>query len=98
MKESEKKLTYLWIQWADERTQYLWINTPPHQWPMKPSDGCNNSKLACHPNSPSYVGKPYIILGFLDTVDVMLLCLSPIFGSTIIHGYHSEENWKVYKS
>ena len=36
---------------------------------MKPKDGCKSSNDACHPNSPSRVGKPNIILGFL-VVDV----------------------------
>lgn len=54
---------------ATALTQYLWIKTPPHQWPIKPSDGCKSSSEACHPNSPSRVEKPYMIFGFL-VVDV----------------------------
>lgn len=59
-------LTYLWIQWALDTTQYLFISTPPHQWPIKPSDGWSSSRDACQPNSPSRVGKPCMILGCLD--------------------------------
>lgn len=81
-----KTLTYLWIQWALLSTQYLWINTPPHQCPMNPSDGCNSSKLACQPNSPSLAGEPNIILGFLD-IDAVTLRLSEILVSvkSVIH-------------
>jgi hypothetical protein len=50
------------------------MRTPPHQCPMKPSDGWKSSSEACQPNSPSRVGKPNIILGFL-VVDVVMLVL-----------------------
>lgn len=53
------------MQCALDSTQYLCISTPPHQWPMKPKDGCRSSSEACQPNSPSRVGNPNIILGFL---------------------------------
>jgi hypothetical protein len=66
------------MQCALERTQYLVSRTPPHQCPMKPRDGCKSSNEACQPNSPSLVGNPNMILGFL-VVDVgsavMLLLL-----------------------
>jgi hypothetical protein len=32
---------------------------------MKPKDGCKSSNEACQPNSPSLVGNPNMILGFL---------------------------------
>lgn len=68
-------ITHLWMQCALESTQYLWISTPPHQCPMKPSDGCKSSSDACQPNSPSRVGKPNMIFGFLVVdVAVMLRC------------------------
>lgn len=68
-RQSDYCITYLWMQCALERTQNLFISTPPHQWPMKPSEGCKSSSDACQPNSPSRVGKPNMILGFL-VVDV----------------------------
>lgn len=61
--------TNLCMQWALDKIQNWWISTPPHQWPMKPSDGCINSSDACQPNSPSLVAKPNMILAFLS-VDV----------------------------
>jgi hypothetical protein len=48
---------------------------------MKPMDGCKSSSDACQPNSPSRVGKPNMIFGFLvvkvadDAVDVVVVLL-----------------------
>lgn len=56
--------TYLWTQWAADRIQLWWMSTPPHQWPMKPSTGCNNCSEACHGNSPSSDSLPIIIRPF----------------------------------
>lgn len=56
-------------------TQYLWIKTPPHQCPINPNEGCNSSNDACHLNSPSLVGVPYIIFGFRDAFELIVLLL-----------------------
>lgn len=72
---------------ATALTQYLWIKTPPHQWPIKPSDGCKSSSEACHPNSPSRVEKPYMIFGFLvvdvGNVVVVLLLRFLVFAGAV---------------
>lgn len=44
---------YLFIQCAAEITHELSTNTPPHQCPRKPYNGCNTSNDTCHGNSPS---------------------------------------------
>lgn len=85
------------MQCALDRTQYLFISTPPHQCPMNPNDGCISSSDACQPNSPSRVGKPYMILGFLvvDVASVVVLCFRflVLAAGEAIRGEDGEKDW-----
>lgn len=87
---------------ATALTQYLWIKTPPHQWPIKPSDGCKSSSEACHPNSPSRVAKPYMIFGFLvvdvGNVVVVLLLRFLVFAGAVADqvSERKDDLWMVY--
>lgn len=63
---------------------------------MKPNDGCNNSNDACQPNSPSRVGKPYMIFGFL-AVDVDVGSVVVLESWTAADANKGDEEWKSYE-